>query len=772
MKHLLILLAACTALHALHAHDGPVGADGKPLDGQSSHGEAFNEGPRQAAVLLPGTGNVHFAITSSSPEAQAFFDQGLGQLHGFWYFEAERSFRQVVKLDADCAMAYCALALANVNNEKRASDFIKDAVKRQGKASPLERAWIAAYAAYFSDAKAPTTERRTALVKALEKIVFEFPDDVETRAMLVLQLWDNQQKGIPLGSRTAVTALAESVLAKNPLHPGIHHFLIHLWNFEDDRRALKSAALLGQSAPAIAHMWHMPGHTFTKLKRFADAAWQQEASARTDHTQMIDARLMPEQIHNYAHNNDWLVEDLGYIGRVQDAIALAKNMIELPRLAPSPAAAKKDTAPHNDGYTMGRRRLLETMLAWGRWEDLLALDGGQYLDPFEDAAEDARRLLALGIAAFESGNAPKGEEKLAALKLSISKLRQQRYTDADDAETQAKKDKKPADQIATAMTAALQRGSERLDKMEGYRAELRLLQALQANKIPEAKELLDSVQAVPPLRLSRLYQKLGDFSKALELATRAAKDGEGQVLPLANLADLQWRADKKDDARATFGKLRPLCAQADLGEMPFVRLRKLIETMQLPADWRPKLEWPADSGQRPELAALGPFRWHPSPAPDWSGTDAQGQPHSLAEHKGHPLLVVFYLGSGCSHCIEQLNLLAPLAKDYEAAGIPIVAISADTPEELNKTFVQAANTQGFPFPILGDPTLAAFKAYRAYDDFETTPLHGTFLLDAAGNIRWQDISFRPLRQLTWLLGESKRLLALPAPIPGGSVSFR
>ena len=53
MKRLLILLATCTVLHA---HDGPVGPDGKPLDGQSSHGEAFNEGPRQAAVLLPGTG--------------------------------------------------------------------------------------------------------------------------------------------------------------------------------------------------------------------------------------------------------------------------------------------------------------------------------------------------------------------------------------------------------------------------------------------------------------------------------------------------------------------------------------------------------------------------------------------------------------------------------------------------------------------------------------------------------------------------------------------
>ena len=63
--------------------------------GHSHHGEAFNEGPRQKAYLMGTTGNVSLKVTTKSPEAQEFFNQGLGQLHGFWYFEAERSFRQV-----------------------------------------------------------------------------------------------------------------------------------------------------------------------------------------------------------------------------------------------------------------------------------------------------------------------------------------------------------------------------------------------------------------------------------------------------------------------------------------------------------------------------------------------------------------------------------------------------------------------------------------------------------------------------------------------------
>jgi len=74
------------------ADDASVAAGGKP--GHSAHGEAFDEGPRQAAVLMKGMGAVSFPITTPSGDAQRFFDQGVAQLHGFWYYEAERSFHR------------------------------------------------------------------------------------------------------------------------------------------------------------------------------------------------------------------------------------------------------------------------------------------------------------------------------------------------------------------------------------------------------------------------------------------------------------------------------------------------------------------------------------------------------------------------------------------------------------------------------------------------------------------------------------------------------
>ena len=66
----------------------------------------------------------------------------------------------------------------------------------------------------------------------------------------------------------------------------------------------------------------------------------------------------------------------------------------------------------------------------------------------------------------------------------------------------------------------------------------------------------------------------------------------------------------------------------------------------------------------------------------------------------------------------------------------------------------------FGFPILSDKSLKTFKAYRAYDDFEQMPLHGTFLVDGNGKVRWQDISYDPFTELKFLAAESRRLLGM------------
>ncbi len=119
--------------------------------GHSFHAEAFNEGPRQAAYLMQGMGNVHWKTSSANPMAQRFFDQGLAQLHGFWYFEAERSFRQAASIEPERAIFYWGMARANAENPERSAGFIEQAMKRLEKSNSIERRLIEAWSRRVKD---------------------------------------------------------------------------------------------------------------------------------------------------------------------------------------------------------------------------------------------------------------------------------------------------------------------------------------------------------------------------------------------------------------------------------------------------------------------------------------------------------------------------------------------------------------------------------------------------------------------------------------------
>ena len=160
-----------------------------PPAGHSNHGEAFNRGPRQAAYLMEGkTANIDFPIATSKPLAQKLFNQGIGQLHGFWTFEAERSFRQVLKIDPENPMAYFGMALAN-GSSSRAKEFIGKAVKHQARADERGRMWIDARAAYLKETN--KKKRQAAYLKALEAVSKKYPDDLEALSFLALQHYRN-----------------------------------------------------------------------------------------------------------------------------------------------------------------------------------------------------------------------------------------------------------------------------------------------------------------------------------------------------------------------------------------------------------------------------------------------------------------------------------------------------------------------------------------------------------------------------------------------------
>ena len=177
----------------------------------------------------------------------------------------------------------------------------------------------------------------------------------------------------------------------------------------------------------------------------------------------------------------------------------------------------------------------------------------------------------------------------------------------------------------------------------------------------------------------------------------------------------------------------------------------------------------SDISPRPVLDSLGPHDWTPPAAPDFSLPDADGKALALSGFKGKPVVVLFYLGHGCLHCIEQLNAFAPKRSEFIEAGIEIIAISSDPVAELKQSQLAYSEDGVFPFPIIADPALQAFREYRAYDDFENKPLHGTFLIDGSGRILWQDIAAEPFSNPGFLLDEAKRLLEIHSGRPAAKL---
>lgn len=734
-----------------------------PIPGHSYHGQVFNEGPRQRAYLMPGMPAITFPITTKSPEAQQFFLQGVGQLHGFWYYEAERSFRQAALLDKDCAMAYWGMAMANMDNASRAQKFMAECVKRKHDASEREKMYIDAADAYFKADVNKKKERNEAYTKALEKILYKFPDDVEARSLLALQLWKNRDAGIPISSHLALDALLSEVFAAQPMHPA-HHYRIHLWDYEKSDKAIASAALCGQTSPGIAHMWHMPGHIYSREKRYEDACYQQEASARADHAYMMRDRILPDQIHNFAHNNEWLIRDMVFVGRMRDAIDLAKNMCDLPR-HPKYNTLSKGSA------NFGRLRLFDALSRFEQWDELVALCNSTYLEPTETPDNQVKRLRSLGEAHYRRGDAAQGDACLADLEPRLVTQKAEQDKAVAEAETKTreeKKDDKELDKLVEkAKTDAKNGFQPKITALEKAIDELKGHKAVLAGDFKAGHELLTKAGGVEQDYLAYIQFKAGDTDKAIESARNAVNSHKNEVVPLARLVEILWLASKKDDAKKLLDELREISNSIDSAAPFYARISPIAVELGYSADWKVAKPPAADTGVRPPLDSLGPLRWSPLPAPAWSLAGADGATRSLADYAGKPVVVLFFLGHGCLHCAEQVQAFGLMQKEYEAAGISLVAISSDDLAGLTRSIENYKNGP-LPLPLLADPEFTAFKSYRCYDDFEDQPLHGTFFIDGAGFVRWQDISYEPFQDAKFLLAEAKRLLAQPGAITPSS----
>jgi peroxiredoxin/tetratricopeptide (TPR) repeat protein len=795
--------------------------------GHSRHGTEFDEGPRRAPVRMAGLNEgVRFPVAGLDAEAQAWFDQGVCQQHGFWYLEAERSFREVARRHPECAMAFWGIAMANVEHAERAAGFAAMAVQRAAGLPERERLYVDAIAAAYQIDAAARTElqsgdaaraaaakaaivaknkgeggeraRGRALLKGLEAVVFACPDDVEAKAFLAIQSWRNVEAGIEITSHGAVDALLDQVFARVPLHSA-HHYRVHLWDKEKAERALRSAAVLGDTAPAIAHQWHMAGHVYAKLDRHHEAAWQQEASARVDHAYMARERVLPFAIHNYAHNQEWLARSLTYVGEAERALAVAVNLAAVPR---HPKWNRVDDDQHCAGYA--RARIVQVCEDLELWQRAVELCTGGHVEPGASVKADVQRLGLLGRALFRLGRLDEAERVVAETDVLLVRARAERAAAIDDAEAQAHAKKEPPDKQREAIAEAGRKPSGTVRAVLDLQRELRAERLLAQGDAKAALAELEAVPDFPKTLLADALVAAGEAAKAIELLEREVKEKPKRVPTLARLllayiatADAahaeRMRALAEELAPPCDGAVAPLlrrCRDAVVGcaiGLPYSR----PGPSQRWADeaGEPLLpQFPDDFGHRPRLASLGPLRWAPFANAGFDlplvGTGsvattaecaARVTLHpaamtSAARSGGAParpraFLVVFYLGFGCLQCVEQLHALVPHLAALEAAGVEVLAIGNDGLTEAHTALAALPDDKRLPFPLLADPKLAAFRAWHCFDDFEDMPLHGTFLVDADGFVRWQDVGAQPFTDFAWLRAEAARLLALRVEPP-------
>jgi tetratricopeptide (TPR) repeat protein len=381
----------------------PAGQDAKP---QHKHYEepAGGDKPSPTGAIAPRLQNLGshvFPVTTSSDRAQLFINQGVNLSYGFNHAESGRSFREAARLDPDCAMAYWGQALVigpNINApmdpevEPRAYELAQKAVALSANASEKERALIEAVATRYSGDPDDRADRDRAYAQAMRRVAERFPDELDiatlyAESMMDLRPWDYwMPDGTPYAGTEEIIVLLESVMERNPKHPGALHLYIHLIEpTNQPERAEKAADALAPLAPGAGHLVHMPSHIYQRIGRYADSAAANERAALADEDYITQCRaqgLYP--MAYYPHNIHFLWFAATAEGRSDVAIEAARKV----------AAQISDETLEEMPMLSGFRVIPYWALArFGKWEEVLALPAPPE-DPFLTGAWHYVRGLA------------------------------------------------------------------------------------------------------------------------------------------------------------------------------------------------------------------------------------------------------------------------------------------------------------------------------------------------------------------------------------------
>lgn len=406
MKVLALILITVSFVHAQHQH------------GPSPTAERIEK--KKTVWLDKGLGDIDRPVSTTNPEAQKYFNQGLAYLYAFNHDEGVASFKHAAELDPELAMAYWGVALglgANYNdpaNSERfaaAYEYLQKAIALAPKATPVEQAYIAALSKrYSADPKADPAKLAADYKAAMAELVKNYPDDLDAatlyaESMMNLRPWQLWTlDGKPAPGTLEIIAVLEGVMRRNPNHTGANHYYIHAVEASPTPElGIAAANRLRTLAPNAGHLVHMPSHIYLRTGDFEESIKSNQAAIIADRTYIERSGASGAYpLMYYNHNIHMLAASFAGSGNYAEAIKTANEL----------AANAGPNVEDVPAVEMFMPYPIVVNVRFHRWDEALA-----YPRP------SAKMLITLahwhfarGVAFAETGRAADAEMELAAMR--------------------------------------------------------------------------------------------------------------------------------------------------------------------------------------------------------------------------------------------------------------------------------------------------------------------------------------------------------------------
>ncbi len=372
------------------------------------------------APLLENIGDYSVPVTTSSKYAQQFFDQGLIMANSFNHGEAERSFREAVRLDTAFAMGYWGIAYVlgpNLNSADNlgATREIQWAVSRAGRFSVNASAWektlINAFRVRFPADSAVADD--DGFVRSMKLAHEQFPahtflTTLYAESLMNQHAWDFfDGKGGPARPWTpGILSLLEEVLAADPENPLANHLYLHATESGSDFvKALECAGRLKTLVPSAGHLVHMPSHIYINTGDYHEGSQANEDAVKADSAYIAECRVQgyyPQMY--YTHNYHFLAATTAFEGRAARSIEAAYKT----------AGLVDSKYYHEPGFETVQHYLTipdHILVKFAQWEKILALPAPAADLPYSGAI----RHYARGMAYANTGKPAAAGEELKQL---------------------------------------------------------------------------------------------------------------------------------------------------------------------------------------------------------------------------------------------------------------------------------------------------------------------------------------------------------------------